>query len=501
MISLKISNQGLLAGLIGLTMLMISALAVDAVRNAYAAQQLAQQQHTHTLLSALASRLTAQTEILIKAEATKLFQVHAQSDNQLRQLMLPGIPWQLITRYDETLSRTFPGDAVDSLVQERQQLQRFGETLNRLAHQLVSNQQSYMLHPLVSPDGPTLAICLSQPSYPMCAVVDSHWLEQQLNGSLAELSEPSFQLRLHTATNATLPAISQPLPSPFSGWQLSATPSPAQSAYSPWLLYSAIILPTFTMMVLMGWALHQKQRRVQEESKRRINFTGQLAHELRTPLANLRLYAELLKSEPNPEQRANFADTIDKEANRMGRLVDHAITLIRANDERVALHHCHPNTHLQALIERLSPTLQHAGIELHTELNASYPVLIDQIALDAVVINLLDNACKYAPDNLLSLRAEYDQNNLSITVTDQGDGIPDELQEHLFVPYYRVQSANQNGFGLGLAVSRTLAERSGGSLSYQQTQYGNCFCLSLPAPPAPPAPPTEDGKKNMESVR
>jgi len=497
MINLKISTRGLLAGLIGLTMLTISALAVDAVRNAYAAQQLGHQQQTRTLLSTLGSRLTAQTEILIKAEATKLFQVDAQSDNQLRQLMLPGVPWQLITRYDAALNRTFPSNAVDSLVQERQQLQRFGEPLRHLAHQLISRQQPYILHPLVSPNGPTLAICMSQPSYSVCAVVGNHWLAQQLENSLAALSEPSLSLRLHSVTNATLSDFSQQLPSPFSGWQLSALPSPAQSAYSPWLLYSAIILPTFAMMVLMGWALHQKQRQMQEETKRRINFTGQLAHELRTPLANLRLYAELLKGEPSPEQRASFADTIDAEASRMGRLVDHAITLIRANDEQVTLHRCHPNTYLQTLIERLDPTLQHAGIELHTDLNAPHPVLIDQIALDAVVINLLDNICKYAPEGPVSLQVEYDQNNLNITVTDQGQGIPDERQAHLFVPYYQVQSARQNGFGLGLAVSRRLAERSGGSLSYHQTRNGNQFSLTLPAPPAPS---TEEGKENMESV-
>ena len=219
-----------------------------------------------------------------------------------------------------------------------------------------------------------------------------------------------------------------------------------------------------------------------------------MTHELRTPLTTFRMYAEMLAGGmvPNEAAKARYLDTLSVEADRLTHLVENVLAYARL--ERGGLgNRIQPvrgDELLKLATERLADRAREAGMELAVstdECAQNAIVRCDASAVEQILFNLVDNACKYAAaaeDKTISLDARIAEARLCLRVRDQGPGLPAEQRRRLFQPFRK--SADEAartapGVGLGLSLSRRLARDMGGELALDATTAtGTAFVLTLP---------------------
>ena len=230
-------------------------------------------------------------------------------------------------------------------------------------------------------------------------------------------------------------------------------------------------------------------------SERRASFVSAVTHELRTPLTTFKMYSEMLAEDmvPDATTRKNYLTTLCSEANRLGHLVENVLAY--AQLERGSARRRVERVSLGELIERVKPRLeQRAGqAEMQVVVNSDDAALatvvhVDVSAVEQILFNLVDNACKYAAptatEKFIHLEALPDGKCALLRVRDHGQGISAEGAKRLFQPFSK--SAHEAahsapGVGLGLALCRRLSRSMGGDLQLDAlVKNGACFVLTLP---------------------
>ena len=224
-------------------------------------------------------------------------------------------------------------------------------------------------------------------------------------------------------------------------------------------------------------------------ARQRGRFAAAAAHELKTPLASLRLYSEMLSEGlGRPEQSAVYAARIASESGRLGRVVSNMLDLARL-ERGAQIANPQPGNIGEAVtrcVERLQPNLGDAGLTISTDIDDDLPTAsFDFDALCQIIDNLLDNAEKYTreqPDRRAVVKVSKAPDNIAITVSDNGQGIPHAEQRSLFKAFRRPDDDNAPaGLGLGLALARSLARAQGGELEFAEDRgTGASFLLKLP---------------------
>ncbi len=228
--------------------------------------------------------------------------------------------------------------------------------------------------------------------------------------------------------------------------------------------------------------------------ERRAAFVSAVTHELRTPLTTFRMYSDMLLEGmvSSEEQRREYLTTLSREAERQSHLVENVLAYSRLERGRYA--GPAEEISLGALVARVGESLAaHAaqsGMTLATSIPpeaADVRLRVDRSAVERVLFNLVDNACKYArdaSDRRIHLDAEADGRAVCLTVSDHGPGIDAKEMRRLFRPFHKsARDAAQSapGVGLGLALSRRLARALGGDLgAVRDRPQGAAFCLRLP---------------------
>jgi signal transduction histidine kinase len=266
-------------------------------------------------------------------------------------------------------------------------------------------------------------------------------------------------------------------------------PLPAVEAavFSP-VRISLLIVWVFT--VLVSAAAAALLRGVLALSERRAAFVSAVTHELRTPLTTFRMYTEMLAGGMVPEEkRAPYLETISREATRLGHLVANVLAYARLEKGR-------PAGRLEAvaaedLIAKSRESLEERARQALLDLEVDLPeecrgvrARADPAAVEQVLFNLVDNACKYAgkgDDRRIRIEVRCAERGLSVRVRDFGPGIAETRR--LFRPFSRPAheaAGSAPGVGLGLALSRRLARAMGGDLRLDPSvQDGACFELRL----------------------
>ena len=218
-----------------------------------------------------------------------------------------------------------------------------------------------------------------------------------------------------------------------------------------------------------------------------------VTHELRTPLAVVRAYTDLLADEPildgrasrDPERRAHRAawhqGTLEQ-IERLDRLVDSILESVRVVPDRPAeLHTIDLAATVDDLLRELGPLLHRHRTEVAS--TWSLHVMADGVRLRQVLEHLLENAVKYAPpDTVIRVEWTLVEGVVRVAVTDQGPGIPPEWRERIFEPYARHETSTARGSGIGLYAARRLAESMRGRLWCEPAEEGGArFVLALPA--------------------
>lgn len=203
------------------------------------------------------------------------------------------------------------------------------------------------------------------------------------------------------------------------------------------------------------------QQRIREQVQQRSRMLGAVSHDLRTPLARLKLRLEQINdSRLQVQMRQDLDDMIA--------MLDATLTYLHEQRTSEALQWMD----VQALVESLSENAQDQGANVHAS-GSCAPLQVQPMALRSCINNLIDNALRYAGD--ASIVLEDQQHQLLIRVIDHGPGIAVDQREAVFEPFFRLEGSrnrNSGGVGLGMTIAREAAERLGGQLSLEQTPGG-----------------------------
>ncbi|MBB6098486.1 signal transduction histidine kinase [Deinobacterium chartae] len=219
-----------------------------------------------------------------------------------------------------------------------------------------------------------------------------------------------------------------------------------------------------------------------EES--RAELIGNVGHELRSPLAALRGYAEALVDGVMTPEQAGTA--ILREVRAMDRLAGDLSAISRIEAGRVELHPVDFSAAdlLRAAFERFEAAFEERGVRLELRA-AALPVRADFERSLQVLSNLLSNALRHTPPGgQVSVRVRGGRGEVRFEVTDSGPGIPAEHLERIFERFYRVDAARSRqagGSGVGLTIARGLARAMDGQLTVTSGPQGSTFTLRLPA--------------------
>ena len=241
----------------------------------------------------------------------------------------------------------------------------------------------------------------------------------------------------------------------------------------------AILAAAFVVLLVM---------RAEQLARERSRFAAAAAHELRTPLAGLQLYGDLMADGlGDPGKMPDYARRMSDEAARLGRVVSNVLgfSQLERGHLTVDVQIGPLGEFLNELAERARPTLDRLGATLELDVAPGLRARFDRDALARIIGNLIDNAEKYARtsrDRTIHLSALARGNVVQVCVEDHGPGIPSNA--NLFRPFTRGTSGSDGpaGLGLGLALSMSLARAMGGELTYKPRDGGGAtFVLSLPA--------------------
>ncbi|HSN74037.1 MAG TPA: ATP-binding protein, partial [Anaerolineae bacterium] len=246
----------------------------------------------------------------------------------------------------------------------------------------------------------------------------------------------------------------------------------------------------------LGNAFNSMVREVREMMAQQRLFVANASHELRTPLTNIKLRSEALLggASEDPAVAGRYLAEIDREADRLGRLASALLDLSRLEEGRAFQTAVEPVDLLpllRAVADATALRASQAGLTLHVDLPPALPSLaVWPEQVEAVLVNLLDNAIKFTPaGGQVSLSAAAHDRRCLIQVADSGPGIPAEDLPHVFERFYRVDKARSrsdvepgsSGAGLGLAIVKALLEQNGGQITVEsQPGRGTLFTVELP---------------------
>jgi len=242
---------------------------------------------------------------------------------------------------------------------------------------------------------------------------------------------------------------------------------------------------------LAGLVVVAMVRQSERLAQQRAQFAASAAHELRTPIAGLRLYSEMLaEGLGEPARSKVYARRLAGEAERLGRVVTNVLSFTHL--ERKTLSVDPQEGDLVEAVEeavlRLAPALEEAGARLELEIPEDLgPVRFDRDATAQILQNLLDNAEKYSrgiDDRRVLVRLAAEPGEVRLEVEDNGPGVPRGERGRLFRPFERGAAGDEEpaGLGLGLVLVKALAEAQGGRVSYHDAPAGGAiFRIALPA--------------------
>ena len=250
----------------------------------------------------------------------------------------------------------------------------------------------------------------------------------------------------------------------------------------------ATLVFVFVMVPISGGALLLRQaQRDARDARRKTTFVSNVSHELKTPLTTIRMYAEMLEEGRvrDEEKRAVYLSTIVRESQRLTRLVNNVLDFSRMEQGRkkYAPQDFDAAEVVVNLLHEQHPRFEQAGLELAVDVNGPCTVRMDRDAFEQALLNLLDNAIKYAA---AGGKLSVSLSGNIVRICDNGPGIPAPLRQKVFERFFRVDdslTASQPGSGLGLTIARRLMRDQEGDVLLEPSENGACFAIRLPVPP------------------
>lgn len=282
---------------------------------------------------------------------------------------------------------------------------------------------------------------------------------------------------------------------PLTQWELAYTPAYSEFP-KPYLF--PILLGVGSGCLLVGalaWTFFRENAREIRVAQQRVSFVNQISHELKTPLTNIRLYAEMASQRIEQAGDAigrRHLSVVETEVARLDRLIQNVLNYARQQRDKLSVQ---PRPiSLDHVVERAVKhwrlLLERKGFELETRLLGPNEMSADPDAIEQILGNLISNVDKYAKyGKWICIRTEQEPEKgiARLIVEDRGPGIPTSKRCAVFEPFERLRSdldEGVSGTGIGLTISRELAELHGGSLEVcPNYKEGARFILTLPLQP------------------
>jgi signal transduction histidine kinase len=220
-------------------------------------------------------------------------------------------------------------------------------------------------------------------------------------------------------------------------------------------------------------------------------FLGTVSHELRTSMTAIMGFGELLSESwdnLDDDRRREMAGRIRRSAGSLRHLVDDLLDFARLEQERLRVNprSIDLSAIVRSTIEGLTPLLTHHQLELHVD--DELPAFADPVAVERILANLVSNAAKYAPrDTTVTITTSAVGDRARLVVADQGPGIPPDERRRIFARFYRLdtpESVRTRGAGIGLAILRDFADRSGADVVVDDAPGGGArFTIDFPTRP------------------
>ncbi len=238
-----------------------------------------------------------------------------------------------------------------------------------------------------------------------------------------------------------------------------------------------------------------------EIERQRNEFVSTASHELRTPITALEGYISLAKDARTckiDDKASQFLDKAHNTALGMSSLIQNLLTITKIEDAKIQLNITNFSIHDLAkdAVEALQPIaktkklylklneVEHQEVKGETAIGRGLNVAADREKIQEVLYNLIENGLKYTENGGVSITISYDKDFATICVSDTGVGIPAEGQQHIFEKFYRVDNSatrETGGTGLGLFITRSLVEMSGGQIWLEsQVGKGSKFYFTIP---------------------
>lgn len=236
--------------------------------------------------------------------------------------------------------------------------------------------------------------------------------------------------------------------------------------------YFSIISVVLLAVTLALVSLWQNARAQLKLAQKKDDFISAVSHELRTPLTSIRMYSEMLEKDwiKSQDKKAEYYKSMRQESERLSRLIDNVLDFsrIQRDKKKYVFQIGQVNDCVEDVIKMMRPYAAQHGFSIKAQLAQAQPFLFDSDAVTQIVVNLLDNAVKYArnaADKIIIVRTRSEGQFVLIEVEDRGPGVPHRQRKKVFEEFYRCGSENTRetaGTGLGLALVRKFAQAHNG---------------------------------------
>jgi len=303
-----------------------------------------------------------------------------------------------------------------------------------------------------------------------------------------------FQTVGSALTVETKPKFSVSLAPQLPHWEIGVhvvDDTPAEQAARNFMLFAGLLLAILIIAMLAGGGLLTLQAlQHARDARRKTTFVSNVSHELKTPLTSIRMYAELLQTGriKDDEKKKKYLEVIVDESQRLTRLVNNVLDFSRLEQGRKKYHL--ETINLAELINHFLETqryrLEKEGLIVRNIIQSKeFPVTADRDALEQVLLNLTDNAVKYASDGKeLVFDLAQVEGYWQLRIMDRGCGVAAGHRRKIFEKFHRVDDSlttRQPGAGLGLAIARKILRDLDGDLFYEdRPDGGSIFVMTLP---------------------
>ncbi len=255
-------------------------------------------------------------------------------------------------------------------------------------------------------------------------------------------------------------------------------------------LTARVTVRTSGEMKALADSYNAMAEKIENFDKSRSQFVQNASHELKTPLATMKILLENLIYQPDmpAELRAEFMQDMNHEIDRLSGIITDLLTLTKMDSENSTAIHMEMmdvSALVQDTVHSLRPTARKSQLTLTSDIEPGVEMMADHSKLSQVIYNLTDNAIKYTPEGgHVHVALAVQGREAMLTVQDDGIGIPKEDVAHIFDRFYRVDKARSRqsgGTGLGLSIVRQMVQLHGGTVSVAPAPIkGSVFTVVLP---------------------